>query len=79
MTSSSPEFGEAQRALMVDYSGPAVQVCFNAQYVLDFLGAVETDEVALEFKDDVSQALMRPGGRRRDTTTSTSSCRCGSD
>jgi DNA polymerase-3 subunit beta len=60
VTSSSPEFGEAKEQLNVEYSGPAMQICFNAQYVLDFLGVVETDAVALDLKDEVSQALMRP-------------------
>lgn len=62
ITSSSPEFGEAHEVLVVDYSGPAVQICFNAQYVLDFLGVVETESVALEFKDEMSQAVMKPLG-----------------
>ena len=39
-----------------------MQICFNAQYVLDFLAAVTTDVVALELKDEVSQALMKPVG-----------------
>ena len=43
VTSSSPEFGEAKEQLNVEYSGPAMQICFNAQYVLDFLSVVETD------------------------------------
>lgn len=60
VTSSSPEFGDARELLMVDYTGPSVQVCFNAGYVLDFLSAVETEKVVLEFKDEVSQALMKP-------------------
>jgi DNA polymerase III subunit beta len=60
VTSSSPEFGEAKEQLNVEYSGPALQICFNAQYVLDFLSVVETDAIALELKDEVSQALMRP-------------------
>jgi DNA polymerase III subunit beta len=60
VTSSSPEFGEAKEQLNVEYSGPAMQICFNAQYVLDFLSVVDTDAVALELKDEVSQALMRP-------------------
>jgi DNA polymerase-3 subunit beta len=62
VTSSSPEFGEAHELLMVDYAGPALQICFNAQYVLDFLAVVETDGVALELKDEVSQAVMKPVG-----------------
>ena len=60
VTSSSPEFGEAKEQLNVEYSGPAMQICFNAQYMLDFLAVVETDSIALELKDEVSQAVMRP-------------------
>lgn len=62
VTSSSPELGEAHETLPVDYSGPSLQICFNAQYVLDFLSAVSTDVVALELKDEVSQAVMTPVG-----------------
>jgi DNA polymerase III subunit beta len=62
ITSSSPDLGEAQETLTVDYGGPAMQICFNAQYVLDFLAAVSTDVVALDLKDEVSQAVMRPVG-----------------
>ena len=60
VTSSSPEFGEAHELLTVDYAGQAMQICFNAQYVVDFLNVVDTDTVALELKDEVSQAVMRP-------------------
>ena len=28
--------------------------------MLDFLGVVETDTVSLEFKDEMSQAVMKP-------------------
>ncbi len=62
ISSESPDFGEAREQLMVDYSGTPMQICFNAQYVADFLGVVETDHVVLELKDEVSQALMRPVG-----------------
>jgi DNA polymerase III subunit beta len=60
IASSSPEFGEAKEVLMVDYSGAPVTICFNAQYVLDFLGVADTDGVSLEFKDEMSQAVMKP-------------------
>jgi DNA polymerase-3 subunit beta len=62
VTSSSPELGEARETLAVEYAGPSLQICFNAQYVLDFLSAVTTDVVALELKDEVSQAVMMPVG-----------------
>jgi DNA polymerase-3 subunit beta len=62
VSSQSPEFGEAREEIPVEYKGPAMQICFNAQYVLDFLAVVETESVALELKDEVSQAVMRPLG-----------------
>jgi len=62
VTSSSPEFGEAREPLMVEYDGPSLTICFNAQYVQDFLSVVSSDVVALELKDEVSQAVMKPVG-----------------
>jgi DNA polymerase III subunit beta len=60
IASSSPEFGEAKEVLTVDYTGTPVTICFNAQYVLDFLSVADTDGVGLEFKDEMSQAVMKP-------------------
>src|SRR6266545_3305284 len=69
IASSSPEFGEAKEVLMVDYAAAPVTICFNAQYVLDFLGVVETDTVSLDFKDEMSQAVLKPvGGEGYDYT-----------
>jgi DNA polymerase III subunit beta len=62
VTSSSPDLGEAHEMLPVDYSGDAMQICFNAQYLLDFLAAVSTDVVSLDLKDEVSQAVVKPVG-----------------
>jgi len=62
VTSSSPDLGEAKETLPVEFGGGPLQICFNAQYVLDFLSAVTTDAVSLELKDEVSQAVMRPVG-----------------
>ena len=62
VTSSSSEFGEAREQLPVDYTGTAMSISFNAQYVLDFLSVVETDIVSLSLKDEVSQAVMKPVG-----------------
>ena len=62
VTSSSPELGEAKETLPVEYTGASMQICFNAQYVLDFLSAVSSDTVSLDLKDEVSQAVMKPVG-----------------
>jgi DNA polymerase III subunit beta len=62
VTSNSSEFGEAKEALPVEYGGAALTICFNAQYVIDFLSAVESEHVSLDFKDEMSQAVMKPVG-----------------
>ena len=62
VTSSSPELGEAHEMLPVEYSGGPMQICFNAQYVLDFLAAVSTDVVSFDLKDEASQAVVKPVG-----------------
>ena len=62
VTSNSSEFGEAKEVIPVEYSGPSVTICFNAQYVLDFLAVAETEVVVLQFKDEMSQAVMKPVG-----------------
>ncbi len=62
VSASSPELGEARESLPLEYAGEAVEIGFNAQYLLEFLAVVGTDEVALEVKDAESQGLLRPVG-----------------
>ena len=62
ITSSTPEVGEAHEVLPVEYAGDTMQICFNADYVDNFLGVVETESVQLEFKDEMSQAVVKPIG-----------------
>ena len=66
--SESAEVGEAAEELTVNYGDGEVEICFNAQYVLDFLAAVDTDTVVLELKDEMSQAVMHPAGQEASYT-----------
>jgi len=62
ITSQSADVGEAKEVIPLDYTGDNLSIGFNAQYVLDFLGVVGTDDVLFEFKDEQSPALLRPSG-----------------
>jgi DNA polymerase-3 subunit beta len=62
ITAQSADVGEAKEMIPLDYTGDNLSIGFNAQYVLDFLGVVGTDEVLFEFKDEQSPALLRPVG-----------------
>jgi DNA polymerase-3 subunit beta len=60
LSASSPDLGEAREALSVDYAGGSVEIGFNAQYLLEFLGVVGSEQVLLELKDGESQGLLKP-------------------
>lgn len=62
LAASSPDLGEAKEALEVAYDGATVEIGFNAQYLLDFLGVAGSEKVVLELKDAESQGLLKPDG-----------------
>lgn len=62
LAASSPELGEARESLAAEYKGEAIEVGFNAQYLLDFLSVAGSNDVGLEFKDAESQGIFRPQG-----------------
>jgi DNA polymerase III subunit beta len=64
--SSVSDTGESEESIPVDYKGPSVEIGFNAQYLVDFLRAVATDEIAFHFKDAHSAGELRPGGEKAD-------------
>ncbi len=60
LAASSPDLGEAKEAIAAEYKGEGVEIGFNAQYVLDFLGVAGGDNVSLDLKDAESQGIFRP-------------------
>lgn len=62
LSAQSPDVGEAREALAVEYQGAEMEIGFNAQYILDFLGVVGTESVQVELKDSESQGIFRPAG-----------------
>jgi DNA polymerase-3 subunit beta len=60
LSASSPEMGEARESLPTEYHGAAVEIGFNAQYLLDFLSSAGTSQVSLELRDQESQGMLRP-------------------
>ncbi len=64
--SSISETGESEESIPVEYDGEAVEIGFNAQYLLEFLRAVSQDQVILRFKDANSAGELRPGGDNLD-------------
>ena len=66
ITSQTSDVGEARELLPIDYEGDALNIGFNAEYLLDFLGAVGSEEILFDFKDEQSPAMMKPSGTQQD-------------
>src|SRR5581483_11650849 len=65
--SSISETGESEETIPIEYSGPDVEIGFNAQYLLDFLRSVDQTEVELNFRDANSAGELRPHGGAAET------------
>ncbi|MCC7173761.1 MAG: DNA polymerase III subunit beta [Bryobacterales bacterium] len=59
---SSVEMGESEENVPSQYEGPDLEIGFNAQYLLDFLRAIQNDQVAFELKDQKSAGELKPAG-----------------
>jgi len=60
LSSNNPDLGEAHEEIDVDYDGEKLEIAFNARYVMDCLGAIDTKEVRLGFQDQLSPAQVVP-------------------
>jgi DNA polymerase-3 subunit beta len=59
---STPDLGEAQDEIAVTYDGDELEIGFNANYVLEVLKYMPTDEVRLTFKAAERAATVEPVG-----------------
>ncbi len=60
---NNPEQEEAEEALEVEYGGDQMEIGFNVNYLLDALGAVDSEQVELGLVDANSSCLIRgPAG-----------------
>jgi DNA polymerase-3 subunit beta len=65
LQANNPEQEEAVETLEVEYSGDAMEIGFNVNYLLDALAAVETEQVELGVTDANSSCLIREPGVER--------------
>ncbi len=56
----NPEQEEAEEEIEVQYQGEALEIGFNASYVLDALNAVASEEILMQLSDPNSSCLITP-------------------
>ncbi|MDE3018339.1 MAG: DNA polymerase III subunit beta, partial [Nitrospirota bacterium] len=59
---SNPDFGEATEELAAQYKGETLTTGFNARYLLDVLGVMDGDAVAMQMDNPLSPCLIREPG-----------------
>jgi DNA polymerase-3 subunit beta len=62
VTGTSTEFGDNVSELDVSIEGDAIEIAFNARYMIDALSVAGTPQVALETSTSSSPGLIRPIG-----------------
>ncbi len=56
--------GEARETLATQYEGKAMDIGYNAQYVLELLRHVDSEEVFIKLKDPGSAAIVEPAQQK---------------
>ena len=62
VSSSSHDFGDASEDIDIDYGAEKIVIGFNGRYMLDALGAMRSEELVLELKDNATAGVLRPVG-----------------
>ncbi len=60
--SSMSDTGESEESILTEYSGPGVEIGFNASYIVEFLRALSEAQASFYFKDANSAGEFRPAG-----------------
>jgi len=60
ISAANPDLGEAVEEVACDYEGPEFRVGINPDYLTQFLGAVDTEKIRLELKDENTQCVGYP-------------------
>jgi DNA polymerase-3 subunit beta len=58
--------GEAREELSVEYTDEEMEIGYNAQYAMDIIRHIDTDEVQLHLKSPVHAALVTPVQQREE-------------
>lgn len=59
LTSSSPDVGEARETMPVKYNGKNLTIAFNPEYLQDPLRNLNSDEIHMDFVDELSPGVIR--------------------
>jgi DNA polymerase-3 subunit beta len=62
LSAEANELGENEEELIATIEGNGMKIAFNAKYMMDVLGVLNSAQVAIETSDDRSPGVVRPVG-----------------
>jgi DNA polymerase III subunit beta len=63
VAAETPEVGDASEALPAPYSGEALEIAFNPQFLIEGLESVDGDELVMKLSSPLRPGLLEPVGR----------------
>ena len=60
LSAANTDAGEAREVMPIEFEGEKLNIGFNSQYLLDFIGACGVDSVSIAIKDSNTQGLFMP-------------------
>jgi DNA polymerase-3 subunit beta len=62
INANSPDVGEGQESIAINYKGKEMAIAFNPRYLIDALNAISNDEVFFELTDELSPGVLKING-----------------
>ena len=59
VSANTPDVGEAEETIEVEFPGDSVEIGFNPGYLMDPLKNLDSDKVTLELTDELSPGVLR--------------------
>jgi DNA polymerase-3 subunit beta len=63
ISANTSEVGSSEASVSAEIEGADIQIAFNSRYLLDVLGLVNSDKVALSFNGPLSPGVVKPAGK----------------
>lgn len=67
ISSSNPDMGEAREEIDAQYVGEAIEIGFNAKYLLDCLSVMKVETLQFNLKDRLSPGILQGAGQANHT------------
>jgi len=59
ITATTPDVGEAQETISINYKGKEITAAYNPQFLMDPLRNLDADEVFIELTDELSPGVVK--------------------